>query len=102
MRTKPPLFIVRTALSAALLFLLALAAGGCVKDQTVLAQANTVFLYRSFLDHWALVRWLHARVLQERKISPGDLELMLLTDDPAEAAKAVIDAYEARLAVPGK
>ncbi len=50
--------------------------------------------------YWAgLVRWLHARVLQERKISPGDLELMLLTDDPAEAAKAVIDAYEARLAV---
>lgn len=50
--------------------------------------------------YWAgLIRWLHARVLQERKISPGDLELMLLTDDPAEAAKAVIDAYEARLAV---
>ena len=49
--------------------------------------------------YWAgLVRWLHARVLQERKISPGDLELMLITDDPAEAAKAVIDAYEARSA----
>ncbi|HEX6814473.1 MAG TPA: TIGR00730 family Rossman fold protein [Gemmatimonadaceae bacterium] len=48
--------------------------------------------------YWAgLIRWLHARVLQEQKISPGDLELMLLTDDPAEAAKAVIDAYEARL-----
>ncbi len=47
--------------------------------------------------YWAgLIRWLHARVLQERKISPGDLELMLVTDDPAEAAKAVIDAYEAR------
>lgn len=47
--------------------------------------------------YWAgLVRWLHARVLQERKISPGDLELMLVTDDPAEAAKAVIDAWEAR------
>ena len=53
--------------------------------------------------YWAgLIRWLHARVLQERKISPGDLELMLLTDDPAEAAKAVIDAYEARLAVARK
>jgi uncharacterized protein (TIGR00730 family) len=53
--------------------------------------------------YWAgLIRWLHARVLQERKISPGDLELMLLTDDPAEAAKAVIDAYEARSAIPRK
>ena len=51
--------------------------------------------------YWAgLIRWLHARVLQERKISPGDLELMLVTDDPAEAAKAVIDAYEARPTVP--
>ena len=50
--------------------------------------------------YWAgLIRWLHARVLQERKIAPGDLELMLVTDDPAEAAKAVIDAYEARVAV---
>jgi uncharacterized protein (TIGR00730 family) len=44
--------------------------------------------------YWAgLVRWLHARVLQEKKISPGDLDLMLLTDDPVEAANAVIEAY---------
>jgi uncharacterized protein (TIGR00730 family) len=51
--------------------------------------------------YWAgLIRWLHARVLQEGKISPGVLELMLVTDDPAEAAKAVIDAYEARPTVP--
>jgi len=51
--------------------------------------------------YWAgLIRWLHARVLQERKISPGDLELMLVTDDPAEAATAVIDAFEARSAAP--
>ncbi len=45
--------------------------------------------------YWAgLVRWLHTRVLGERKISPGDMELILLTDDPAEAAGAVIAAYE--------
>jgi uncharacterized protein (TIGR00730 family) len=44
--------------------------------------------------YWAgLVRWLHSRVLQEKKISPGDMELMLLTDDPVEAANAVIEAY---------
>src|SRR5215210_2846747 len=48
--------------------------------------------------YWAgLVRWLHSRVLGERKISPGDMDLMLLTDDPAEAAAAVIDAYQAQL-----
>lgn len=44
--------------------------------------------------YWAgLVRWLQTRVMLERKISPGDLDLMLLTDDPAEAAAAVIAAH---------
>src|SRR6478752_6808541 len=48
--------------------------------------------------YWAgLVRWLQTRVLGERKISPGDIDLMLLTDDPAEAAAAVISAYDAQL-----
>ncbi|MEO8576039.1 MAG: TIGR00730 family Rossman fold protein [Gemmatimonadales bacterium] len=45
--------------------------------------------------YWAgLLRWLQARVLAERKISPGDIDLMILTDDPAEAAHAVIAAYD--------
>ena len=45
--------------------------------------------------YWAgLVRWLGARALGERKISPGDMDLVLLTDDPAEAAAAVIAAFE--------
>jgi hypothetical protein len=33
-------------------------------------------------------------MLGEKKISPGDLDLMIMTDDPAEAAKMVIDAYQ--------
>ena len=45
--------------------------------------------------YWAgLVRWLSARALGEKKISPGDMDLLLLTDDPAEAAAAVIAAFE--------
>jgi len=49
--------------------------------------------------YWAgLVRWLQARVLGERKISPGDLDLMLVTDDPREAADAVIEAYQSQVA----
>lgn len=45
--------------------------------------------------YWAgLVRWLSARALGERKISPGDMDLVLLTDDPGEAADAVIAAFE--------
>src|SRR5260370_30561434 len=44
--------------------------------------------------YWAgLIRWLQSRVLGEQKISPGDLDLILLTDDPREAAQAVIDAH---------
>ena len=44
--------------------------------------------------YWAgLLRWLQARVLSEGKISDGDLDLMLVTDNPAEAAQAIVSAY---------
>src|SRR5438552_17929282 len=47
--------------------------------------------------YWAgLVRWLQSRVLGERKISPGDLDLILLTDDPREACSAVVEAYQSQ------
>jgi len=46
--------------------------------------------------YWAgLIRWIQSRVLGEGKISAGDLDLILLTDDPHEAAHAVIQAWEA-------
>lgn len=51
--------------------------------------------------YWAgLVRWLQSRVLGEGKISSSDLDLMLLTDDPHEAAHAVIQAWEAQQSIP--
>ncbi len=51
--------------------------------------------------YWAgLVRWLQARVLSERKIAPGDMDLLLITDDPSEAANAVITAWESRKTSP--
>jgi len=44
--------------------------------------------------YWAgLLRWLQARVLSEGKISDGDLDLMLVTDNPSEAVQAIISAY---------
>jgi uncharacterized protein (TIGR00730 family) len=47
--------------------------------------------------YWAgLIRWLQSRVLGEGKISPGDLDLILLTDDPREACSAIVEAYEAQ------
>jgi len=45
--------------------------------------------------YWAgLLRWLQARVLSEGKISDGDLDLMLVTDNPREAVQAIITAYD--------
>ena len=44
--------------------------------------------------YWAgLVRWLQTKVAGERKISPSDMDLMLLTDDPEEAVHAITSAY---------
>jgi uncharacterized protein (TIGR00730 family) len=50
--------------------------------------------------YWAgLLRWVHTRVARERKISPGDLDLLTLTDDPEEAAEVVITAYASQRAI---
>ncbi|MGQ0537302.1 MAG: TIGR00730 family Rossman fold protein [Gemmatimonadaceae bacterium] len=44
--------------------------------------------------YWAgLVRWLQTKAVGEGKISPGDMDLMLLTDDPEEAVHAITQAY---------
>ena len=49
--------------------------------------------------YWAgLVRWIQTRVLGEGKISPSDMDLILLTDDPREAVEAVVRAYDAQRA----
>ncbi len=45
--------------------------------------------------YWAgFIRWLQTRVLTEGKISPGDMDLIIVTDDPAEAANVVIQAQQ--------
>ena len=70
-------------------------------EALTLIQTGKIYQFPVILfgrHYWAgLVRWLQTRVLGEGKISPGDLDLMLLTDDPAEATQAVISAYEAQL-----
>lgn len=66
-------------------------------EALTLIQTGKIYQFPVILfgrHYWAgLVRWLHSRVMGERKISPGDLDLMLLTDDPHEAAGAVMEAY---------
>jgi uncharacterized protein (TIGR00730 family) len=70
-------------------------------EALTLIQTGKIYQFPVILfgrHYWAgLVRWLQTRVLGEKKISPGDLDLMLLTDDPAEAASAVVEAYQAQL-----
>jgi uncharacterized protein (TIGR00730 family) len=44
-------------------------------------------------DYWCdLIQWLRDRVLAEGKISPGDLDLLTVTDDPAEVRERLMSA----------
>ena len=74
-------------------------------EALTLIQTGKIYQFPVILfgrHYWAgLVRWIQTRVLGEKKISPGDLDLMLLTDDPREAANAVISAYESQFGKSG-
>jgi uncharacterized protein (TIGR00730 family) len=67
-------------------------------EALTLIQTGKIYQFPVILfgrHYWAgLARWIQTRVLSEGKISPGDMDLMLLTDDPAEAVNAVVTAYE--------
>jgi uncharacterized protein (TIGR00730 family) len=69
-------------------------------EALTLIQCGKIYQFPVILfgrHYWAgLLRWLQSRVAAEGKISPGDLDLVLLTDEPAEAAQAVIDAHAAQ------
>jgi uncharacterized protein (TIGR00730 family) len=69
-------------------------------EALTLIQTGKIYQFPVILfgrHYWAgLVRWLQTRVLLEGKISAGDMDLMLLTDDPAEAVEAVRAAYAAQ------
>jgi hypothetical protein len=50
--------------------------------------------------YWrGLTEWLRQSAAAERKISPGDLDLFHVTDDPQDAAAEVIRAREKLLAM---
>lgn len=73
-------------------------------EAVTLIQTGKIYQFPVILfgrRYWAgLLRWLQARVLAERKISSGDIDLMVLTDDPAEAASTVIRAYASQTRKP--
>jgi uncharacterized protein (TIGR00730 family) len=50
-------------------------------------------------DYWQpLMAWIEGRLLPEGMISPEDLELLHLTDDPAHAVDVVLACYKRRCA----
>jgi len=49
--------------------------------------------------YWGpLVEWIRERLLAEAMVSPEDLELLHLTDDPENAVELIVDCYERRCA----
>ena len=53
--------------------------------------------------YWAgLLRWLETRALSEGMVSPDDLAIISLTDDPAEVVRLVVDTYAAHKAGSGR
>jgi len=51
-------------------------------------------------DHWkGLIRWMKDRLEPTKLISPGDLDLFKLTDDPQEVIDTILD-YERRVGPP--
>lgn len=69
-------------------------------EALTLIQTGKIYQFPVILfgrHYWAgLIRWIQTRVLGEQKISPGDVDLMIMTDDPSEAVKIVVDAYAAQ------
>jgi uncharacterized protein (TIGR00730 family) len=70
-------------------------------EAVTLIQTGKIYQFPVVLfgrHYWAgLIRWLRSRVQEEGKISPGDIDLMILTDDPREAVDAVVQAYHAQI-----
>ena len=72
-------------------------------EALTLIQTGKVFHFPVVLfdsEYWGvLVDWLESRLLAEGMISPEDLALLFVTDDPAEAVETVVDCYERRCAM---
>ena len=67
-------------------------------EALTLIQTGKIYQFPVILfgrHYWAgLIRWIQAKLLGEQKISPGDIDLMIMTDDPEEAVKLIVDAYK--------
>jgi len=66
-------------------------------ESLVLIQTGEVQHFPAILfgsDYWnGLLDWIRAQPLEERMISPDDMDLLFVTDDPAEAVETVVECY---------
>src|SRR6266542_6520970 len=64
-------------------------------ESLVLIQTGEVQHFPAILfgsDYWnGLLDWIRAQPLEERMISPDDMDLLFVTDDPAEAVETVVE-----------
>jgi len=71
-------------------------------EALVLIQTGKVLHFPVVLfdsDYWGeMLEWIRDELLRAGMISPDDLELLAVTDDPAEAVEIVVDCYERRRA----
>ena len=52
-------------------------------------------------DYWQpLLDWVNGRLLPDGMISPEDVRLLHVTDDPAEAVRIVVASYDERNTLP--
>jgi len=65
--------------------------------QTGKVQHFPVVLFDS--DYWEeMLEWIRDELLRDRMISPDDLELLAVTDEPEQAVEIVVDCYDRRCA----
>ena len=71
-------------------------------ESLTLIQTGKVLHFPDILfgsDYWGeLLQWTRDRALAEGMISPDDVDLLAVTDDPREACELVVDCYDRRCA----
>ena len=71
-------------------------------EALVLIQTGKVLHFPVVLfgtDYWGgLLEWIKERPLTEGMISPDDVDLLVVTDDPDEAVQTIVECYERRCA----
>jgi uncharacterized protein (TIGR00730 family) len=53
--------------------------------------------------YWkGLIEWFRTALMAEGKVSPEDLDLVLVTDSPEEAVRTIVDCYENNCSLSGR